>query len=86
MGRIVNPREVLKVERRVNLRRGYARMAEQFLYGAQIAARLQHVRGHRVTQHVGMNVLVEAELAGTQGDALLHAAQRLEAARGSALP
>lgn len=53
---IVDVREMLEIERGVDLRRGDAGVAEQFLHGAQIAARLQHVRGERMPQHVRMHV------------------------------
>ena len=48
---------------RINLRRGDAGVAEHFLHRAQVARRLQQMRGEGVAQHVRMNV---ARHAGAQ--------------------
>jgi putative ABC transport system substrate-binding protein len=52
----VDLRERLEVEVRVHLRARDRRVAEHLLHGAQVARRLQHVRGERVAQHVRMHV------------------------------
>ena len=52
MRRVVDLRQVLKIEMGVNLRGGDVDVAEQFLNRAQIGTRFQHVSGEGVTQHV----------------------------------
>ena len=56
MCRVVHLRQVLKVQMRINLRRGDAGVAEHFLHRAQVAGGLQYVRGEGVAQHVGMHM------------------------------
>ena len=64
MGRIIDFGQMLEIEMRVNLRRGDAGVAEHFLDRAQIAGRLQDMRGKGMAQHVRMNVTWQAELRG----------------------
>ena len=52
VGRIVGLGQVLCVQPRVDLGRADVGVAQQFLYGAQVAAGLQQVAGKRVAQHV----------------------------------
>ena len=52
---IIDACQVLKIKSRVYLRGADTGMAEQFLHGAQIPARLQHMTGKRVSQHVGVD-------------------------------
>ena len=59
---VVDLGQILEVEVRVDLRAGDARVAEQLLHGAQIARRLQQVRGERVPQHVRMHVAGQSAL------------------------
>ena len=59
MRRVVNLRQILKVEMGVNLRRRNARVTEHLLHRAQVAARLQHVRRERVAQGMRMDFLVD---------------------------
>ena len=54
---VVDLREMLEVEVRVDLRRRQARMAEHLLHRAQVPARLEQVGGERVPQHVRMHAL-----------------------------
>src|SRR5205814_1784636 len=56
MRRVVDLRERLKIKMRVHLRAGNRRVSEHFLHGAEVAGRLQNVRGERMTQHVRMDV------------------------------
>ena len=56
MRHIINLREALKIECGINLGRGNRCVSQHFLYRAQIAGRLQQVRGERMTQHVRMHV------------------------------
>src|SRR6185436_5882489 len=72
MSSIVSLRQVLEVQVRVNLRRGNAGMPQHLLHRAQVAARLQHVRGERVPQDVGMDVRREATLERPALRPLLH--------------
>ena len=62
MGVVVNLGKVLKIEMRVNLCRADIGMAEHLLHGAQVARRLQQMRGKRVTQHVRGDMYGEAML------------------------
>src|SRR5256885_13043756 len=52
---------MLEVKMSVDLRGRDARMAEHFLHRAQVSGRLEQVRGERVTQHVRVDVLRQAE-------------------------
>src|SRR5690242_3580078 len=54
--RVVDLGQVLEIEVGVNLRRRNACVPQHFLYCAQIAARLQHVRGERMPQHMRMDI------------------------------
>ena len=47
---------MLKIEMRIDLRRGNAGVTAQFLHRPQIAGRLQYGRGERMAQHVRMDV------------------------------
>ncbi len=60
MGRIVDLGEVLKIKVGVNLSGCYVRVAQQFLYAAQVLAGFEQVRGERVAEHVRMNVHAQA--------------------------
>jgi hypothetical protein len=42
---IVDAREMLEIQRRINLRGRDAGVAEQFLHGSKVATGLQHMRG-----------------------------------------
>ena len=59
---VVDLREMLKVQMRVNLCRGNARVPHEFLHCAQIAGALQDVRREGVAQsmwvHVGRDALL----------------------------
>jgi hypothetical protein len=48
VGLVIHQRQVLEVERRVDLGGSDTGMAQHFLHGAQVARRLQHMRGKRV--------------------------------------
>src|SRR5262249_56079965 len=60
MCRVVDLGQILVIEMCVDLGGGNARVPEHFLHRAQVSARLQHMRGERVAQHVRMDVLSEA--------------------------
>ena len=55
MGLVIDQRQVLEIERGIDLGRGDAGVPEHLLHGAQVARGLQHVRGKRVAQHVRMH-------------------------------
>mgnify|MGYP007090121079 FL=1 len=54
---IVDLRQMLEIEVRIDLRRCDAGMAEHLLHGTQITRALQHMGGERVTQLVRMHAL-----------------------------
>jgi sulfate adenylyltransferase large subunit len=57
---VVDLRQVLKIQMRIDLRRGDAGVAEHFLHRAQVAGGLQHMAGKRVAQHVRMDMDADA--------------------------
>ena len=56
---VVDLRQVLKIQMRVDLGRADVRVAEQFLDGAQITTGLEHMTGEGVAQHVRMDRTIE---------------------------
>ena len=72
MGGVVDLREVLEIQMCVDLRRRDVRMPEQFLHGAQITGRFEHVRRERMAQHVRMNMHTAAVELSTAREAQLH--------------
>src|SRR5512133_1964307 len=83
VGGIVRLGQVLKVEPGVDLRRGDADVAEQFLHRAQVAAGLQQVAGERMAQHVRMHRRAQARLLAALTQAL---PDRLGAQAGAVAP
>lgn len=73
MGCVIDLRQVLKIKVSVDLRTANARMTEQLLHRAQVAARLQQMAREAVPQHVWMDVHAEPQrpcpLAEPVGDA-----------------
>ena len=61
MGSIIYLGEPLEIQRGIDLGRRNRRMAQQFLYGPQIARRLQHMRCERMSQHVRVHVRRNAQ-------------------------
>src|SRR5207247_10181296 len=59
---IVDLRQILEVQVRIDLRAGDARVPKHFLDRAQIARRLQQVRSERMAQHVRVHVPAETTL------------------------
>ncbi len=57
---IVDLGQMLEIQMCVDLGRGDAGVAEQFLDRAQVSARLQQMAGKGVAQHVRMHVLLES--------------------------
>src|SRR3954452_8931174 len=74
VGGIVGFREVLKIEVGIDLSGRDAGVPEHLLNSAQVAARLQQMRGERVTQHVRMDVLRDALTNRPARHATLHCA------------
>ena len=72
MSLIVNLCEVLEIKVRIHLRRRDAGVAEHFLNGAQVAARLQHVGSERMSEHVRVDVAGEALLCAPGFQSQLH--------------
>ena len=60
MGLVVDLRQVLEIEVRVDLRRADVGVAQHLLHAAQVAARLQHVGGEAVAEQVRVDTLAEA--------------------------
>ena len=75
MRRVVGLRQMLEIEVRVDLRRGDARVAQHLLHRAQVAARLQHVRGEGVAQHVRVHLRGQAQLERPVLEPRLHRAR-----------
>jgi hypothetical protein len=73
---VVHLRERLEVEMRVHLRARDRRVTEHLLHGAQVARRLQHVRGERMAQHVRMHVARHSLSHGPRCNALLDGPRR----------
>src|SRR5574340_1855813 len=80
MRRIVDLAEVLEIEVRVDLRGGDARVAEHLLHRAQVAGRLQHMRGERMAQQVRMYAAAQPLFDAPLLHAQLHHARRDAAA------
>src|SRR6185437_15278400 len=76
MGRVVDLGEVLEVEVRIDLGGSDARVAEHLLHRAQVARRLEHVRGERMAKHVRVHVHGDAGEESPALDAPLHLARR----------
>ena len=74
MSAIVHPRQVLKVEVRIDLRSGDIGVTQKFLHGAQVAGRFQQVGGKAVTQHMRVYVYRQTGPAGPIVDPGLDAA------------
>src|SRR5512133_1053397 len=70
VGGIVGLGQMLKIEPGVDLRRGDADVAQQFLHRAQVAAGLEQVAGERVTQHVRMHRRAQTRLLAALTQAL----------------
>lgn len=73
---IVDLGEVLKIKVRVDLRRRDTRVAQQFLHGAQVAARLEQMRCERVAQHVRVNAQTRSLALRPSIETLLHGSRR----------
>lgn len=59
---VINLGEVLEIEVGVDLRGADVGVAEQFLYGTQVAGGFQQMTGEGVTQQMRMHAGVEAAL------------------------
>ena len=75
MGRVVHLGQVLEVQVRVDLRRRYIGMAEEFLDAAQVVARLEDMGCEGVPEQVRVDVGVDALLLRPVLDARLHGAR-----------
>src|SRR5690606_33976157 len=73
---VIDPREVLVVQVRVDLRGGDVGMAEQLLDAPQVARGLQDVAGEAVPQQVRVDALEQALLPRQLADPQLHRARR----------
>ena len=76
MGAVVDGRQMLEIQVRVDLRSADVHMPEHFLHRAQIAARFEHVAGEGVAQRVWMHAPVDAACAAAAVQALLYGARR----------
>src|SRR5512137_712318 len=72
VGSVVDAGQVLEIKVGVHLGRADVGVAQQFLHRAQVARRFQQVRGERMAEQVGVDVLGQALQAGPAGDAPLH--------------
>ncbi len=63
---------MLKIQACIDLRGADAAVAQQLLHGPQIAARLQHMAGKRVAQHVRMHRLRQPRLLAALAHAVPH--------------
>src|SRR5689334_12096380 len=81
---VVNLRQMLKIEMRINLRRPDVRVPEQLLHRAQIARRFEQMARARMPHQMRIDALPDALLLRTLPEPRTHAVRRQRLAAAAA--
>ena len=84
MRRVVDLREVLEIEMRVDLRRRDIRVAEQLLHGTKVTRRFEQMARTRMPHQVRIDALPDALLLRTLLEPRAHAVRRQRLAAAAA--